>query len=342
MNGHQSTSKGTNGHVQGNGHLQLATRPQGSYFGHDREEATRLIIQGLLDLGYESAANRLIQESGFELETPSVAAFRHAVLNGNWEHAEELLFGPAHSPVGGGVHIRDNGLILADHADESEMRFWLRQQKFLELLEAQETGRALAVLRTDLTPLYQSVHKLHFLSSLLMCHSTEDLRVKADWDGAQGSSRRVLLSELSKCLSPSVMIPEHRLAVLMDEVQRSQAYNCLWHSSEEPSSLYVDHTCSKEDFPREVAHTLKEHRGEVWFVAFSNDGSRLASCGGSEDCRVVIWDTDTFDVIHFLDEHNEGVSSVAWSPNDELLVTCSLDRCARVWETEVRQFIVYC
>lgn len=33
--------------------------------------------------------------------------------------------------------------------------------------------------------------------SLLMCQSTEDLKSKAEWDGAEGHSRHHLLSELS-------------------------------------------------------------------------------------------------------------------------------------------------
>lgn len=42
--------------------------------------------------------------------------------------------------------------------------FYMRQQKFLELLEAREVSKALQVLRTELTPLNQSVEKLHSLS----------------------------------------------------------------------------------------------------------------------------------------------------------------------------------
>lgn len=42
-----------------------------------------------------------------------------------------------------------------------------------------------------------SIKFLADLSSLLMCQSTEDLKVKAEWDGAEGESRHHLLSELS-------------------------------------------------------------------------------------------------------------------------------------------------
>lgn len=119
------------------------------------------MIQALTDLGYNGAAASLSQESGFELESPVVAAFRNAVLQGEWTEAEELLFD---GTTEGGVSISGNGLVLQDGVDKDVMRFWLRQQKFLELLEKRETGMALMVLRQELTPLGHDVAKLHFLS----------------------------------------------------------------------------------------------------------------------------------------------------------------------------------
>lgn len=145
-------------------------------------------------MGYSDAANSVSRDSGCELESPAVASFRGAVLDGEWTEAEQLLFGAATAADGSQA---GNGLVLAQGADRNVMRFWLRQQKFLELLEKQDTGRALTVLRTELTPLYQDTHQLHFLSSLLMCQSPDDLKAKAEWDGAFGQSRHILLSELS-------------------------------------------------------------------------------------------------------------------------------------------------
>lgn len=164
---------------------------QGSYFGHHREEVTRILIQALHDLGYHAAADNVGDESGFEVESPNVVAFRQAVLNGSWSRAEEVLCGK-------GAQASGNGLVLAPGADRNIMRFRLRQQKFLELLEQRETGRALAVLRNELTPLCQDQHPtLHLLSRFLMCQDADDLRSRANWDGAEGQSRHVLLAQLS-------------------------------------------------------------------------------------------------------------------------------------------------
>ncbi|TQN73438.1 WD repeat-containing protein, partial [Colletotrichum shisoi] len=299
-----------------------------TYFGHDREEVTRILIQALSDMGYHGAAESVSRDSGFELESPTVAAFRSAVVGGEWGEAEELLFGAVMS---GDRSQQGNGLVLAPGSDRNIMRFWLRQQKFLELLEKRDTSRALMVLRTELTPLYQDTQKLHFLSSLLMCQSTEDLKAKAEWDGAHGQSRKVLLSELSKCISPSVMLPENRLAVLLQQVKQSQIDSCLFHTTASSPSLYSDHYCERSHFPTEIALELTDLAGEVWQVVFSHDGQRLAACGDGE--AVVIWDLPSFTVSQVLRPHALGVGGLSWSPDDSMIVTCSQDKYARLWNT---------
>jgi WD repeat-containing protein 26 len=161
-NGMRKSPVAMNGSSSTNGHSAGTGKPRPPYFGHDREEVTRILIQALTDLGYDGSALSLSQESGYDLESPAVAAFRNAVLQGEWAEAEELLFGG--STEEGGVSISVNGLVLQENMDKNAMRFELRQQKFLELLEQQETGRALTVLRLELTPLYQDVARLHQLS----------------------------------------------------------------------------------------------------------------------------------------------------------------------------------
>jgi len=166
MNGHSSSF--TNGSTA----VSNKTRPP-TFFGHDREEVSRLLIQALNDLGYHDASNRLVQESGYELETPSVAALRHAILAGEWSEAEALLFGSQRSDDGGGVSITNgshhDGLVLAEGVDKDGLRFLLRKQKYLELLEDRDHGGALMVLRQELTPLHQDVGQLHILSGYVGC-----------------------------------------------------------------------------------------------------------------------------------------------------------------------------
>lgn len=153
-----------------------------TFFGHDREEVTRILIQSLTELGYHGAAGALCKESGFQLEGPTVASFRSSVLKGDWVEAEDLLFGRESYDNGGGIDLdasyskswgksrsransqRSGGLTLAEGANREEMLFWMKQQKYLELLEQRELGKALTVLRQELTPLHQDVGRLHALS----------------------------------------------------------------------------------------------------------------------------------------------------------------------------------
>ena len=168
-NGHSSPTNGAISPTR-KGFSNFSSKRSGNFFGHDREEVTRLLIQGLGDLGYQSAANLLTQESGFEVESPAVAAFRDAILQGQWLEAETLLFGVRSGPDGGGVSISNGdwsnfgGLELAEGADLDAMRFSIREQKYLELLENQDTGKAMMVLRHELQPLHHDRGRLNGLS----------------------------------------------------------------------------------------------------------------------------------------------------------------------------------
>ncbi|PSK36709.1 hypothetical protein B9Z65_1892 [Elsinoe australis] len=345
----QANGSSTNGNS--NGHSDRAvSRPTGSFFGHDREEVTRILIQSLTDLGYHGAAGTLSQESGYELENTSVAAFRNAIQQGEWAEAESLLFG-RRSNCGGGVGLKGNGhanssgalsrgagplfngqfpgLPLAEGANQKEMLFLIRQQKYLELLEMRDLGTALIVLRQEITPLHQDTPRLHTLSrqvNLMMCPTAEELRHQARWDGAEGESRDQLLSQLSTSIAPSVMIPEHRLAVLLKQVQDNQINNCLYHNTTSIPSLYHDHVCDKDDFPLEVLTELRDHHDEVWYIAFSPSGNMLATA--SADNNIFVYNTTSWRLMLRLNETHTnsevaGVVVIAWSPDDRYLLSCS-------------------
>lgn len=169
-NGNSSPTNGHSSPRQNGFSTSIAKSRSSSFYGHDREEVTRLLIQGLGDLGYHSAANRLSQESGYEVESPEAAAFRNAILQGLWPEAEALLFGLVGEADGGGVSISNGrshhfkGLKLATVADPDNLKFSLREQKYLELLEKTETTTAIMVLRHELQPLRQDVARLDHLS----------------------------------------------------------------------------------------------------------------------------------------------------------------------------------
>jgi len=314
-NGHKATKNGDDQLENGSQtSIDGAISPKKNYHGHDREEVTRLIIQTLHDMGYPTAAHVLQEESECSIESEEVSAFRTAVLEGSWKQAEILI----------------SRLELHPDADIATLLFFIRRQKFLETLEIRDLGAALVILRSELAPLKQDVDQLHVLSSLVMCTSTEDLRIRAEWDGAGGTSRHQLLSDLQVLISPSVMIPENRLSTLLHQAKLLQVSQCLYHNTSQPITLYTNHVCDKTQFPSTSIEVLTEHRDEVWNVKFSHNGRFLAS--SSKDGSVIIWVTEFFEPLHVLPDHDRGVSAVAWSPDDSRLLSCSQDSNIKLWD----------
>jgi len=75
---------------------------------------------------------------------------------------------------------------------------------------------------------------------------------------------------------------------------------------------------------------LHGHKGPVNSVAFSGDGSKVAS--GSGDGNVILWDAVTYRRLDTLARHVGGVNVVAFSPDDKLLVSGSDDGTFIVWD----------
>lgn len=127
------------------------------------------------------------------------------------------------------------------------------------------------------------------------------------------------------------MLPENRLAVLLQTVKQSQIDTCLYHTAASSPSLYSDHSCPREHFPTEVAVELTELNGEAWQIQYSPDGTMLAGCGRN---KVVVWDKDYEPQLR-LEGHEAGVGNISWSPDGTMIVTCSQDNTARVWRVHV-------
>ena len=134
------------------------------------------------------------------------------------------------------------------------------------------------------------------------------------------------------------MIPEHRLGVLLDEVKQSWIANCPYHNTSMSPSLYVDHCCERDVFPTKPVLELRNHKDEVWYLKYSNDGTMLASTGA--DKTIVIYDSTTYKIIHQLKDHEAGVTHLAWSPDDTKIISCSAqqDCSARIWDVKVGRF----
>ena len=84
--------------------------------------------------------------------------------------------------------------------------------------------------------------------------------------------------------------------------------------------------------PSRLARTLTGHAEEVYGVAFSPDGTLLAT-GSGLDNTVRLWDVATGDCARTLTGHANSVLGVAFSPDGTLLATGSgPDNTVRLWD----------
>jgi len=76
--------------------------------------------------------------------------------------------------------------------------------------------------------------------------------------------------------------------------------------------------------------SLQGHDGPVWSVAYSPDGSRLAS--GGQDGAVIVWDLARGEAGAVLRGHTAQIRAVAYSPDGSRLASVGLDRTVRIWD----------
>lgn len=94
---------------------------------------------------------------------------------------------------------------------------------------------------------------------------------------------------------------------------------------------------------RAIAHsriqeTLAAHQGQVWGMAYSADGTRLATSGS--DRKIRIWDTVSYENLLTLQAQEADLTSIVFSPNGKQLAAASNDGSAKLWEAATGQLVL--
>ncbi|KAI9594590.1 WD40-repeat-containing domain protein [Syncephalis fuscata] len=78
-------------------------------------------------------------------------------------------------------------------------------------------------------------------------------------------------------------------------------------------------------------HNFRGHSGVVSAIQFHPDPKRLWLATGADDCQVRVWDLNKSECIAVLDSHVSVVRGLAFTSNDDHLISGSRDKVVNVW-----------
>jgi WD40 repeat protein/tRNA A-37 threonylcarbamoyl transferase component Bud32 len=150
------------------------------------------------------------------------------------------------------------------------------------------------------------------------------------WDARTGRVERTLEGH-PRSLPGVVFSNAHAVAFSPDGTRLAGA--CAWHDSQKKQPCgevkVWDAASGEEKF------SCEGHTGYVYSVAWSPDGTRLASA--SYDKTVKVWDAHTGQEALTLKGHRNAVNTVAWSGDGARLASASDDYTVRVWDARTGQ-----
>lgn len=207
------------------------------------------------------------------------------------------------------------------------------------------TQMRVAAIGTRLTVVYDSTKQGSLVTSVawsptenLIAHTVayQLLRIWTPYqmyreDGRQADFSRLLYRQPTRKMSAVSWAPDSpRLVTNFDEVVR------IWNLTEGGSSTAIGNFLSSHGLvgadPRSrpgFVTDLKGHLFSVSTVAWSHDGTRIAS--GGWDNTVNIWSVVTGNIIASYKGHSTSVMSLAWSPSDNAIVSCD-EHEYHVWD----------
>lgn len=191
---------------------------------------------------------------------------------------------------------------------------------------------------------------------LASCGEDNTIRI---WDAATAASERVLMDPalvdaqlFATAWSPDgarLAIATHRQGVFVYDT-RTQIFQRVGRSDSPPRIRRVEwspdaryvaasgeggHILVWNSGDYSLCATLEGHRGMVVALAWTTDGTRLASGSwGHGSHQLLIWDTQSWQRIRMLDDPNDLVFGVAWSAAGGRLVSAGSDGILRWWNPQ--------
>lgn len=127
-----------------------------------------------------------------------------------------------------------------------------------------------------------------------------------------------------------VLLVIHNLAGILDRNQAnkpSQHDDILLLCSSQ--AVLLSEVCTA------IVQVLTDHTDEVWHVAFSHNGTMLASA--SKDMTAIIYHVQRQEqrIVKqwVLTGHTGSIGYLGWSPDDTMLATCGNDMILRLWSS---------
>jgi WD40 repeat protein/serine/threonine protein kinase len=165
-----------------------------------------------------------------------------------------------------------------------------------------------------------------------LAHEKEGERAKAVEAGQEAEAARKREAEQARELRRNLYLAEMNLAGQAADspggIGRVGELLAPWQQSQPDLRgwewYYLHGLCHRDLL------TLRGHTGGVNSVAWSQDGTRLASAG--QDGTVKVWDATTGQETLTVREPSQAVWSVAWSPDGTRLAAVSLNATVKVWD----------
>jgi WD40 repeat protein/predicted Ser/Thr protein kinase len=146
--------------------------------------------------------------------------------------------------------------------------------------------------------------------------------LRAEAQARQQAERNKYLQHLALAAAELRNNSMVRVEQLLDACPREYQKNWEWR--------YLKQQCHRDLL------TLRGHTGGIHGLAFSPDGTRLAS--SSLDGTLKVWDVTTGQVLHTLKGHSSEVASVAFSPDGKQLASAGFqDQMVKVWDASTGQ-----